>query len=175
MTSFLIGCFPCTPVRRTTVAVFVPLISVEFEGPVRGPARPTPIPPELEPMAALVKKLLCDSMDILSLSLGVLEVWRLRFCSSISLARAKEFSRELTGRTLKGSAEDEGDEEEERWFAEEVEDDAEVPWVVVESEGRAAKVEGFRFLLGLSPVVMIVVKADELRKEEDRAAADEEV
>lgn len=136
------------------------------------------MPPELEPTAALAKKLLCESIDILSVSLGVLEACRLRFCSSISLARAKEFSRELTGRTLKGRAEEEEEVEEERWFAEEVEDEAEVPWVVVESEGRAAKVDGFRFLLGLSPVVVIVVIVvivDELRREDDRAAAAAEV
>lgn len=136
------------------------------------------MPPELEPMAALAKKLLCESIDILAVSLSVLEAWRLRFCSSISLARAKEFSRELMGRTLKGRAE-EGEEveeeEEERWFSEEVEDEAEVPWVVVESEGRAAKVDGFRFLLGLSPVVVIVVIVDELWREDDRAAAAAEV
>lgn len=70
------------------------------------------------------------------------------------------------------------EEEEERWFAEEVEDEAEVPWIELESEGRAAMVDGFRFLLGLSPVVVIVVIVvivDELRREDDRAATTAEV
>lgn len=61
MTSFLTGCFPWTPVRRTTGA----LVLIPFEETVgaddehgsadRGPARPSPCPLELEPALAFVK------------------------------------------------------------------------------------------------------------------------
>lgn len=85
--------------------------------------------------------------------------------SAISRARAKEFSRGLAGRTLKGSAEDvedvEDEEEEERRGAGGVCDEDE-PWALL---------VGFRFLLGLASAEDATVGGE---RRTERAVEDEE-
>lgn len=82
---------------------------------------------------------------------------RLRFEFSISRARANEFSRGLGGRTLRGSVDGEEDKDEEEDEERSVEDEEDAgriededPSAVAESEGRAAMLVGFRFLLELA-------------------------
>ena len=75
---------------------------------------------------------------------------------------------------MKGRAEEEEEvegEEEGRGLA----DEEEVPCAVAESKGRVAEEDGFRFLLGLSPVVIAAIVDEGWRDNRAAAAEEEEV